>query len=48
MQIGRLPESRTAKIAALAAAVIGVLVGLYQAYLWLSPIMTGRGVLQMF
>ncbi len=36
VRIDRLLESRTAKIAALAAAVIGVLVGIYQAYLWVS------------
>jgi hypothetical protein len=48
VRIDRLLESRTAQIAALAAAVIGVLVGLYQVFLWLSPIMSSRGVLQMF
>jgi hypothetical protein len=33
--IDRLLESRTAKVALLAAAIVGVPAGLYQAYLWL-------------
>jgi hypothetical protein len=38
VRLDRLLESRTAKIAALAAAVIGVLVGLYQVYLWVKDV----------
>ena len=34
--IDRLLESRTAKVALLAAAIVGVPAGLYQAYLWLK------------
>lgn len=37
--VDRLLEGRSAKVIALAAAVVGVLVGLYQGYLWLL----GRG-----